>query len=319
MLTLNLRARIPALSVEKRLKEEGIIFDIQRFSVHDGPGIRTLVFLKGCSLRCQWCANPESQRFVPEILFDPGRCIGCGRCVEVCQNNAVQRVNGRIHYLREHCIDCGSCAETCYAEARIVKGRLYRVDEAVQEILKDEPFYAESGGGVTLSGGEPLDQPDFSETLLRACKEKGLHTAVETAGNVSWKNILQVMPFTDLFLYDIKHMDAEKLRTFTRADAARIGSNLKALSRQGTTIIVRTPVIPGFNDTPEEIGEIARFVQTLNLSEVHLLPYHRYGQGKYRLLGRVYPFAGPEAVSEEKIAVLKETAQKEGLSVQIGG
>ncbi len=193
------------------------------------------------------------------------------------------------------------------------------IDETVAEILKDEPFYTESGGGVTLSGGEPLEQPDFSEKLLKACKGKGLQTAVETAGNVPWKNIARVIPHTDLFLFDIKHTNAEKLRAHTGADAALIASNINALSQQGATIIVRTPVIPGFNDTPEEIGGIARFIKTLNLGEIHLLPYHRYGKGKYRLLGREYPFTGSENVNDQRMAALKKTALQEGLSVQIGG
>jgi len=301
------------------LKDKGIIFDIQRFSVHDGPGIRTLVFLKGCNLRCKWCSNPESQRFVPEVLFDPTRCIGCFNCLEICENNAVRNENGRVIYIRDRCVDCGKCVVECYAEARIVKGRALEIDEVVEEILKDEPFYAESGGGVTLSGGEPLDQPLFAAGLLRACKEKGLHTAVETAGNISWKNLSMAIPYTDLFLFDMKHMNAEKLKACARADSALICSNLSALAEHEKKIVVRTPVIPGFNDTTGEIGDIARFAKKLNLTEIHLLPYHRYGQGKYGLMGHTYPFDGPEKISDERMEILKQAALKTGLRVQIGG
>jgi pyruvate formate lyase activating enzyme len=301
------------------LKDWGIIFDIQRFSVHDGPGIRTLVFLKGCHLRCQWCSNPESQRFVPEVLFDPSRCIGCLNCLDVCENNAVQNDNGRLIYIRDRCVDCGKCAQECYAEARTVKGRALGIDAVIQEILKDEPFYAESGGGVTLSGGEPLDQPVFTAGLLRACKEKGLHTAIETAGHIPWENLSMALPYTDLFLFDMKHMNAEKLNAYARADSALICSNLSALAEHEKKIIVRTPVIPGFNDTAGEIGEIARYVKALDLTEIHLLPYHRYGQGKYGLTGRAYPFEGTEKISEERMEILKQTALETGLRVQIGG
>jgi pyruvate formate lyase activating enzyme len=301
------------------LKDRGNIFDIQRFSLHDGPGIRTLVFLKGCNLCCTWCANPESQRFVPDLFFDPTRCIGCLNCLKICKNNAVSIENGRITYSRHRCVDCGKCAVECYAEARIVKGRTVEIDEVLEEILKDEPFYAESGGGVTLGGGEPLDQPVFAAGLLRACKEKDLHTAMETAGSIPWKNLSMTIPHTDLFLFDIKHTNPEKLASYARADSDLIGSNLKALSGCGKKIVVRTPVVPGFNDTIGEIDDIARFAKNLNLEEIHLLPYHRYGQGKYGLMGRTYPFDGPESVSDERMEILKQTALKNGLRVQIGG
>jgi len=299
--------------------KEGIVFDIQRFSVHDGPGIRTLVFLKGCSLRCEWCSNPESQAIAPELLFDPAGCIACENCLNLCTHGAVHKQGERIVFEKERCIGCGACAETCYAEARVLKGRKMTVEAVVAEIIKDEAFYADSGGGVTLSGGEPLDQPGFSEGILKACKHLALHTAVETAGHVAWSGFERIIPVTDLFLFDVKHTDPAKLKEFTNGDAARILQNLKNLVMRAKQIIVRTPVIPGFNDSPEEIQKIARLVKHLGIKELHLLPYHRYGQSKYRLSGRKYGFQGPQQVEAQRMLALQDTASREGLKVQVGG
>ena len=193
------------------------------------------------------------------------------------------------------------------------------VEAVVAEVLKDEAFYAESGGGVTLSGGEPLDQPGFSECILKACKNLALHTAVETAGHVSWSGFKRIIPLTDLFLFDIKHTDPAKLKEFTKGDAARILQNLEKLVLRAKQIIVRTPVIPGFNDSPEEIQKIARLVKSLGIKELHMLPYHRYGQSKYGLMGRKYVFQGPHQVDAERMLSLQETASREGLNVRVGG
>jgi pyruvate formate lyase activating enzyme len=301
------------------LSNEGTVFDIQRFSVHDGPGIRTLVFLKGCSLKCDWCANPESQAAAPELLFDPARCIACENCLTLCTHGALHKQGQRIVFEIERCIGCGACAEKCYAEARVLKGRRMTVEAVVAEVLKDEAFYAESGGGVTLSGGEPLDQPGFSEGILKACKKLALFTAVETAGHVAWSSFEKIIPFTDLFLFDIKHTDPAKLKKFTKGDAARILQNLAKLAMCAKQVIVRTPVIPGFNDSPEEIQKIARLVKRLGIKELHLLPYHRYGQSKYSLMGRKYIFQGPQQVEAEHLLALQDTASRAGLKVQVGG
>ena len=300
-------------------RQEGSVFDIQRFSVHDGPGIRTLVFLKGCSLECEWCANPESQAVMPELLFDPARCIVCENCLVLCTHGALHKEGERILFEKERCTGCGACAEKCYAEARVLKGRKMTVEAVVAEVLKDEAFYTASGGGVTLSGGEPLDQPGYSGCILEACKNHALHTAVETAGYVSWSSFERIIPFTDLFLFDIKHTDAAKLKEFTNGDAARILQNIKRLVMNAKQIIVRTPVIPGFNDSPEEIQKIARLVKSLGIKELHLLPYHRYGQSKYRLMGRKYTFAGPQQVATERMLALQDTASRAGLKVLVGG
>ena len=301
------------------MSNEGTVFDIQRFSVHDGPGIRTLVFLKGCSLRCEWCSNPESQQFIPEVLFDPARCIACENCLSLCPHEALHKDGERLLFEKEKCVSCGECVEKCYAEARVLKGRKMTVEEVVEEVLKDEPFYSNSGGGVTLSGGEPLDQPDFAASILKSCKKLALHTAIETAGHVPWSSFEKIIPFTNLFLFDVKHIDSEKMRVYTRADTNKIIKNLEKLAPQAKQVIVRIPVIPEFNDTPEEIQMIARLAKGLDIRELHLLPYHRYGQGKYRLMSRKYAFEGPERVEDERIQALKETAALEGLTVQVGG
>lgn len=301
------------------MSTEGTVFDIQRFSVHDGPGIRTLVFLKGCSLKCEWCANPESQAPAPELLFDPARCIVCGNCLILCTHGAVHKQGERIVFEKERCVGCGACAEKCYAEARVLKGRKMTVDAVVAEVLKDEAFYAASGGGVTLSGGEPLEQPGFSKCILKACKNLALHTAVETAGHVSWSGFEGIIPFTDLFLFDVKHTDPAKLKEFTKGDAPRILRNLEKLVMRAKQIIARTPVIPGFNDSPEEIQKIARLVKRLGITELHMLPYHRYGQNKYRLMGCTYIFQGPRQVEAERVLALQDTASREGLKVKVGG
>ncbi len=268
---------------------------------------------------CEWCANPESQAAAPELFFDPARCIACENCLILCTHGAVHKQGGRILFEKERCIGCGACAEKCYAEARVLKGRKMTVEAVVAEVLKDEAFYADSGGGVTLSGGEPVDQPDFSESILKACKKFALHTAVETAGHVSWSGFERIIPFTDLFLFDIKHTDPDKLKEFTKGDAARILQNLKKLVTSAKQIIVRTPVIPGFNDSPEEIQKIARLVKSLDIKEFHMLPYHRYGRSKYRLMGHTYAFQGPQQVAADRMLVLQDTATREGLTVQVGG
>jgi pyruvate formate lyase activating enzyme len=284
----------------------GIIFDIQRFSVHDGPGIRTLVFFKGCPLACLWCSNPESQRFDPELLFDLAKCVACGGCVEACPHGAVRLDGERLQYDRERCIVCGRCVEVCYAEARTMAGRQVTADEVVGEILKDAPFFANSGGGVTLGGGEPLAQPDFARQVLALSRRHGINTAIETCGHVPWGLLESFLPWTDLFLYDLKHV-------------ALILANLERLIGAGAPAIVRVPVIPGFNDTAEDIRAIARQVARLGIVELHLLPYHRLGQNKYRLAGRRYEFAGGDPAGDAAMASLRDVAAHLGLSVTIGG
>jgi pyruvate formate lyase activating enzyme len=304
---------------EPPVGSSGFIFDIQRFSVHDGPGIRTLVFFKGCPLACLWCSNPESQRFAPELLFDASKCVACGGCVEACPYGATRVSGDGVQYDRERCAACGACAEVCPAEARTVAGRRVTAAEVVAEIVKDAPFFTNSGGGVTLGGGEPLAQADFASEILKQCRVRGIHTAIETGGHVPWPAFETILPLTDLFLYDVKHLDADAHRTQTGGDVTLILSNLERLVRSRGAVTVRVPVVPGFNDTPEDIQVIAEHVARLGLGEIHLLPYHRLGQNKYLLAGRRYEFAGGEKVAEARLEVLRAAVQAAGVLVKVGG
>ena len=297
----------------------GTIFDIQRFSVHDGPGIRTLVFFKGCPLACLWCSNPESQRFGAELLFDPEKCVACGGCAEVCPHRAVRLEANRVQFERERCAACGRCVEVCYAEARTMAGERLTVTEVVAEVCKDEPFFVRSGGGVTLGGGEPLAQAEFARGILMECRVRGIHTAIETCGHVPWPAIKAMLPWTDLFLFDLKHLDALKHRTHTGGDVDLILSNLKRLATAVASVTLRVPVIPEFNDTPEDIRAIAERVVSLGITEMHLLPYHRLGQNKYRLLGRQYGLARDKKVPEDTLEGLRAVASDAGLTARIGG
>lgn len=271
----------------------GKVFSIERYAVHDGDGIRTIVYLKGCPLRCLWCANPEGQEERSQLFFFPDRCIGCGRCVDVCSFGAAHRdENGRIEHDPSRCRGCGNCVDICNTVARQLFGRSMEVDEVVAEVLKDRPFYRRSSGGVTVSGGEPSMQPEFTAELLRECRVNGIHTAIETCGYTSWGNLATIADHLDLVLYDIKHMDLEEHLRLTGVPNGLILENLLRLSARGLPIIVRVPVIPGYNDSPHNLETLATFLEKLpSLGGVNLLPYHNYGSGKYAWCGREYLLA----------------------------
>jgi pyruvate formate lyase activating enzyme len=286
---------------------KGLVFNIQRFSIHDGPGIRTTVFLKGCSLNCLWCHNPESINPMPQLQRFPQKCIGCGRCVKVCPPNAHNLVDGRMVYSKERCIGCGACAEACYAEALVLAGKTMTVSEVLDEIAKDMSFYQNSNGGVTFSGGEPLLQIGFLEQLLSKCKQQGIHTAVDTAGNVSWECFERTLPYTDLYLYDVKTFGEEHHREATGSSNRMILENLSRLSLLGVAIWIRIPVVPGINDSDEEMAGIFGFLSSLkNIKRIEMLPFHRMGEGKYASLGLVFRAKNIEPPSEEHLAWLRE-------------
>ena len=315
----------------------GYICNIQRFSVHDGPGIRTTVFLKGCTLRCFWCHNPESIRPKLEVQFFPNRCIRCAACVEACPEGAQAfDENGMRVFHREKCVACGACVDVCYAEALVFSGKAMTAEAVVDEILLDRAFYENSGGGVTLSGGEPALQVEFSREILERCRAAGLHTAIETAANAPWESLAALLPLTDLVMMDLKHMDAAKHHDATGAPNALLLANARRLAETDKSILFRIPIIPTVNDTLEEVAAIAAFVRELvelraaqhnancaNSSAagvpapitLELLAFHRMAGDKYNSLGWDYRAANLTPPAKELIAALADAASAQGIPV----
>ena len=293
----------------------GTVFNIQRYSIHDGPGIRTTIFLKGCPLNCWWCQNPESQLTEQETVFREDRCIGCGACSTICPSHVIQIKNGLPVTEKEKCILCGKCIEKCPALAREMIGKKLTTEEVIKEIEKDLVFYEESGGGVTFSGGEPLKQSEFLESLLNGCRKKKIHTAVDTSGYISWEILNKINSKVDLFLYDLKIMDNERHKKYTGVSNEIILENLKKLSSIHNNIFIRFPVIPGINDDYQNIRETGEFLSSLKIAQVNLLPYHYIGVDKYRRLGRTYKLATTQPPSEEKLSEVSAILRKFNLNV----
>ena len=265
---------------------KGLIFDIQHFSIYDGPGIRTTVFMKGCTLDCDWCHNPESINSKKEVQTYFSKCIGCGRCFELCPTGAHSIFDGKRIYNRAVCQRCGICTDNCYSGALVMTGEEKTVEQVVKTIAKDTNFYKDSGGGVTFSGGEPLLQADFVAAALKSCHELGIHTAVDTAGNIPYETFEKVMPHVDMFLYDLKGMDSDIHKKHTGAGNKLILDNLKKLSRAGKPIWIRIPVIPTVNDSMENKAATAEFLADLaNIEAVEPLAYHSLGAGKLESMG----------------------------------
>ena len=279
------------------------IFNIQRFCVNDGPGIRTTVFLKGCALKCAWCHNPESRSFESELMFSERLCLMCRACEAVCQNGVHGFSEGSHSIDREKCLLCGKCEELCPSESLEIAGKEMTVEEVLEKVLRDKEFYKNSGGGMTLSGGEPLCHYDFSYCLVKAAKEHGIHTCIETSGFVLKDKLLEIAEYTDLFLYDWKITDEELHKKYTGVSNVAIKENLLALDASGKDIILRCPVIPSVNDTQGHFEGIAEIANTLqNIKAVEIEPYHSLGVSKSQRLGKsgVYTFHEPDADSVKK-------------------
>ncbi|MGE5631494.1 MAG: trans-4-hydroxy-L-proline dehydratase activase [Caulobacteraceae bacterium] len=296
-----------------------MIFNIQKFSIHDGPGIRTTVFFNGCPLRCLWCHNPESQNTKKEMLYYREKCVLCRTCEAVCPEKAVKLENGRMVTHMDKCVFCGKCVTYCMYETRDIAGKEYTVDEVLKVVLQDRVFYKQSGGGVTVSGGEPLMQIDFVEELLRRLKEEGIHTAVDTCGAVSFDVLERVAKYTDLFLYDIKLMDDQKHIEYIGVSNKLIIDNLIKLSKMHNNINIRMPIIEGINADNSHIEKTLGVIKDLNIEKVNLLPYHDFAKHKYYKLGRVYDEDRMSKPSEVKMNTYKEMFEKAGYKVKIGG
>ncbi|MDY0289065.1 MAG: glycyl-radical enzyme activating protein [Sphaerochaeta sp.] len=296
------------------------VFSIERFATKDGPGIRTVVFLKGCNLRCAWCQNPESQTAKAQVMYTQELCTGCGRCVDACPVGAIS-YDEAYGFISDSnlCTACNACVDVCLYDARSIMGKQWHEELLLAELLKDKPFFDESGGGVTFSGGEPLLHGDALVSFATALKRQHIHLAVETAACVPWSVFEQLLPLIDLFYVDIKHLDPEKHEKFTGSGNSLILDNIIALDRSGANVVIRTPVIPGFNDTEEELREIFSFLKNRTaLQSVELLPFNRLGLAKYSGLGLPYAYAHTKNMTDEDVQPFARMGKEYGLSVQAG-
>jgi len=298
----------------------GLIFDIKKLAVHDGPGIRTTIFFKGCPLRCKWCHNPESILPQPELILFETKCIGCGECVSICAQHAhAIREDGSRLFDRSVCLSCGDCARVCYAEALVMEGRVVTLEDVMTALRKDMPFYESSEGGITLSGGEPLAQADFALALLKQCKREDLHCVLDTSGYGPWHDFEKCIQFVDLILYDIKHMDPNMHRRYTGVSNDLILENLAKAGKAGVPLEIRMPIIAGINDDREQITEAARFLSGISgIRRIQLLPYHRLGEAKYTRLGRPYGMGKREPLSDDQMEEVADRFRSNGTEVRVG-
>jgi pyruvate formate lyase activating enzyme len=310
----------PLVPAKKSLEDtEGIVFNIQRFSIQDGPGIRTTVFLKGCPLHCVWCSNPESQNFKPEIVHRDSLCTKCGLCIGVCPVKAISMRDKGVSIDRQICTNCGDCLSVCLPEALKILGQTMSAGEVFLEIKKDADFYRNSGGGVTASGGEPMAQPDFVAALFKLCQDSGIDTCIETCGYASAEALEKVLSYTSLVLYDVKMGDGKSHREWTGASNEEILLNLQRTIASGVPVTIRVPLIPGINDSHQELKKIARIAaNSLKKSgKVELLPYHRFGMGKYQQLDREYKLTELTTQKAPKLEKMKGLFESFGLECEV--
>jgi len=280
---------------------EGILFDIEPFALHDGPGIRTTIFLKGCPLRCQWCSNPESFLKRSNLSYNREKCNACFSCVKVCETGALSKLSGVLEVQHDLCNACGKCIDECPEDALKIYGYRESARNIVKEVLKDKAYFDNSGGGMTLSGGEPLMQADFTMEILKEAKKAGLHTCIETCGFAAEKEYEKILPLVDMFLFDYKAGGGENHMLLTKQSNKLILENLKFLNASKATIVLRCPIVPGVNDTTAHFKDIARLSHDLDqIREVELMPYHNYGERKYEQIGLPEPGLGIPAATEEQ-------------------
>ncbi|MFV0342423.1 MAG: glycyl-radical enzyme activating protein [Anaerocolumna sp.] len=284
-----------------KMNNKGLILSIERASVHDGPGLRTTIFLKGCPLHCLWCHNPESQCFRPELFYVGAKCKYCGSCENICRKSC-HKVSNAEHFIdRTECTGCKECVANCPYSALEMKGEEVDVEAILIEVEKDRQYYKATGGGLTLSGGEPLSQYDFVRELLLESKKRGLHNCLETCGHIPTEKLMDIREQVDIFLYDFKESDSERHRRFTGVGNELIRKNLYELNQKGSKIILRCPIIPGLNDRNEHFLEIARIANDLeNIIEINIMAYHSFGRSKSKNIGKEYPLEGVETVDIQK-------------------
>ena len=305
-------------SLNDQNAEKGLVFNIQRFSIHDGPGIRTTVFMKGCPLKCRWCSNPESQDFSPNLIARDINCKGCGECVKVCPERAItitEEYGRKIDW--EKCNHCLKCVDACIYNSLNACGSYMEIKEILDEVMSDQDFYRNSGGGVTVSGGEPLSQAGFVAKLLEASKREGLHTTLDTSGFAPWEKMEKVSRFVDLFLFDVKHLDTDEHKRMTGVENELILENLKKVSKL-KDVWLRLPLIADFDDSEEYVKRIILLGKDLGVKKISLLPYHEGGRSKSEQIGRPYPIPEAKAPSDEHVQHLKELIEKEGIKASIG-
>ncbi len=296
-----------------------VVFNVQKFCVHDGPGIRTTVFLKGCPLNCIWCHNPESQNYHKEIMFSKDKCTKCGTCEKTCRHDAIKVTPSDIHNYSDKCTLCGDCIDFCVNNAREIAGVEYTVDGLMKIIEKDRTFYEQSGGGVTFSGGEAMVQIDFLEQVAKKCKERGISVAIDTCGYAPFSSFERILDYVDIFLYDIKLMDSKLHEKYTGKENKLIMENLVKLSDKGANINLRLPLIEGINTDDNSIQSIIEFAKTLKISAVNLLPYHDIARDKYSRLNKDYQQAMMSKPSQERLEEIKRLFESSNNKVKIGG